>query len=224
MKLPYLALILLALVAGPALAQSNTRYVTDQLDIDLRSGESTQHRIVAMLRSGTAVTVLEENSSSGWARVRTAQGQEGWILSRFLENTPSARDRLARAEQDLAKSNATISELREAQRSATGSNAELNKRLEDLTRTNQGQEQELNHIRRTSASALALDEENRALTERLTRLERDHQMLEQQAESLKDRWARDWFFAGAGVLLLGMLIGLIVPKIRWKRKSAWNRF
>lgn len=223
MKPLRLTVILLIFIAGPALAQT-TRYVTDQLDIDMRSGDSNQHRIVAMLRSGTAVTVLEDNPTSGWSRVRTAQGQEGWILTRFLDNTPSARDRLARAEQEVARHNATISELREAQRTATGSNSELSKRVDDLTRANQAQEQELNRIRRTSASALALDDENRALKERLTRLERDHQMLEQQAESLKDRWARDWFFAGAGVLLAGMLIGLIVPKIRWKRKSAWNRF
>jgi SH3 domain protein len=218
----YLALILLALTASSAFAQP-TRYVTDQLDIDLRSGDSNQHRIVAMLRSGTAVTVLEENTS-GWVRIRTAQGQEGWLMSRFLENTPIPRDRLTRAEQDLAKSNATIRELQEAHKSTTGSNSELNKRVEELTRANQTQEQELTQIRRTSANAIALDDENRTLKERLNRLERDHQMLEQQTDSLKDRKARDWFFAGAGVLLIGMLLGLIVPKIRWKRKSAWNSF
>ena len=222
-SLRLLSLILLVCLTGLAHAQT-TRYVTDQLEVDMRSGESTQHRIVSMLRSGTAVEVLEENRESGWSRVRTAQGAEGWVLTRFLENTPSARERLARAEQEIARHNTTIRQLREEQRTASGSNTELSRRVEELTKSNQEQEQELNRIRRTSASALALDDENRTLKEQLSRLERDHQMLQQQNEALRDRTARDWFVVGAGVILLGMVIGLIIPKIRWKRKSAWNRF
>lgn len=221
-SLRLLAVILLTAIAG--LAHGQTRYVTDQLEIDLRSGQSNQHRILTMLRSGTAVEVLEENRDSGWSRVRTAQGTEGWILSRFLDSTPSARDRLARAEQEVARHTATIQQLREEQRTVSGSNTNLGKRVEALTKTNQEQEQELNRIRRTSASALTLDDENRTLKEQFSRLERDYKMLEQQNEVLRDRTARDWFVVGAAVVLLGMVIGLIIPKIRWKRKSAWNRF
>ncbi len=218
-----LAVILLTATAGLAHGQT-TRYVTDQLEIDLRSGQSNQHRILSMLRSGTPVTVLEESRDSGWSRVRTEQGQEGWILTRFLDSTPSARDRLARAEQEVARHTAAVQQLREEQRTASSSNTDLGKRVEALTKANQEQEQELNRIRRTSASALALDDENRTLKEQFGRLERDYQMLEQQNEVLRDRRDRDWFVIGAAVILLGVVIGLIIPKIRWKRKSAWNRF
>lgn len=219
-RLPLIALLL----ACTSLAQAQTtRYVTDQLEVDMRSGQSTQHRIVSMLRSGTSVQVLEEDKDSGWSRVRTSQG-EGWILTRFLDNQPSARERLARAEQELARQQATVAELREQQRDTNAGNTSLSRQVEELTRSNQTQEQELTRIRRASANALALDEENRTLKERLSRLERDYQMLEQQAEALRDSSDRDWFMVGAGVLLLGGLIGLILPKIRWKRKSAWNRF
>lgn len=216
-------MVFLLSAGAPALAQA-TRYVTDQLEVDMRTGESTQHRIVAMLRSGTRVQVLEDNPETGWSRVRTEQGAEGWVLTRFLENTPSARERLARADQEIARHNATIRDLTEKQRSATGDAGELRRQVEELTRTNQTQEQELNRIRRTSANAIALDEENRTLKEQLGRLERDHQMLQQQNEVLRDSTSRDWFIVGAGVVLLGIIIGLIIPKIRWKRKSAWNRF
>jgi SH3 domain protein len=217
-----LAVILLTAIAGLAQGQT-TRYVTDQLEIDLRSGQSNQHRILAMLRSGTPVQVLEENRD-GWSRVRTAQGMEGWILTRFLDATPSARERLARAEQEVERHTAAAQQLREEQRTTSSSNADLGKRVEALTKANQEQEQELNRIRRTSASALALDDENRTLKEQLSRLERDYQMLEQQNEVLRDSSDRDWFIVGAAVILLGVVIGLIIPKIRWKRKSAWNRF
>ncbi|MDX9741313.1 MAG: TIGR04211 family SH3 domain-containing protein [Gammaproteobacteria bacterium] len=220
-RLPLIALLLAC--TGLTHAQT-TRYITDQLEVDMRSGQSTQHRIVSMLRSGTSVQVLEEDRDSGWARVRTAQGAEGWVLIRFLDAQPSARDRLARAEQEFARQETALRELREKQREVASGNTELSGKVEELTRTNQAQEQELTRIRRTSANALALDEENRTLKERLSRLERDYQMLEQQTEALRDSSDRDWFMVGAGVLLLGGLIGLIIPKIRWKRKSAWNRF
>ena len=39
---------------------------------------------------------------------------------------------------------------------------------------------------------------------------------------LKDRTARDWFMVGAGVVILGMIIGLIIPRIRWRKKSSWD--
>lgn len=221
MRLSLIALLLAA--TGLAHAQT-TRYVTDQLEVDMRSGQSTQHRIVSMLRSGTQVQVLKEDRESGWSLVRTQQGAEGWVLTRFLESQPSARERLARAEQELARQEAALRELREQQKTLTGGNSELQAKVNELTRTNQEQEQELNRIRRTAANALALDDENRTLKERLSRLERDYQMLEQQAAALKDSSDRDWFMAGAGVLILGAIIGLIIPKIRWKRKSNWSRF
>lgn len=224
MNLKRLSLITLLLAtSGLAHAQS-TRYITDQLEVDMRSGQSTQHRIVTMLRSGTQVQVLKEDREAGWSLVRTQQGAEGWVLNRFLESQPGARDRLARAEQELARAETTLRELREQQRDLSGGNSELKAKVDQLTRANQEQEQELTRIRRTSANALALDEENRTLKERLSRLERDYQMLEQQAAALKDSSDRDWFMAGAGVLILGAIIGLILPKIRWKRKSNWSRF
>ena len=54
------ALMLSSLIAGaPALAES--RYVTDDLEVTLRQGESTGHRIISMLKSGTQVEVLSTN-------------------------------------------------------------------------------------------------------------------------------------------------------------------
>lgn len=218
-------LILLALLslAGTAGAQT-TRYVTDRLEVDMRSGQSTQHRIVSMLPSGTPVEVLEEDAASGWSRVRTSQGAEGWILTRFLDRQASARDRLARAERELATQRETVAELRQSLNTLSGEKSALERQVAQLTNTGRDQEQELARIRRTSASALALDEENRTLKEQLGRLERDHQMLQQQYEVLRDSNARDWVIVGAGIVLLGMVIGLIIPRIRWRRKSSWDRF
>ena len=59
---------------------------------------------------------------------------------------------------------------------------------------------------------------------RLVSLERQLQTVQQENQSLKDRTARDWFMVGAAVVLLGIIIGLIIPKIRFRKKSSWDTF
>ena len=59
---------------------------------------------------------------------------------------------------------------------------------------------------------------------RMVALERSLQTLQQENENLKDRTARDWFMVGAGVVLLGIIVGLIIPRIRWRKKSSWDTF
>ena len=46
-------------------------YVTDQLEITLRSGPTLENRILKMLVSGTSLETLEERE--GWTRVRTCR-------------------------------------------------------------------------------------------------------------------------------------------------------
>ena len=62
---------------------AETRYVSDRLDIQMRTGKGTKFRILRMLPSGTAVEVLETDTANGYTRVRTPGGVEGWVLSRL---------------------------------------------------------------------------------------------------------------------------------------------
>ncbi len=68
-------LTLFLVLAGNALAE--TRYVSDSLEITMRSGKSTSHGITRMLRSGTPVEVLETDKKTGYSHVRTRSGKEG---------------------------------------------------------------------------------------------------------------------------------------------------
>ena len=78
-------LLTLALITAAGLAQAeDTRYVTDQLEATLRTGESVTHRITKMLPSGTAVEVLSTNPKTGYSRVRMQDGKDGYILTRHL--------------------------------------------------------------------------------------------------------------------------------------------
>jgi SH3 domain protein len=215
--------IVLALVLGlVSTAMAETLYVSDRLEIQMRTGKGTQFRILRMLPSGTALEILEVDQEDGYSRVRTPSGVEGWVLSRFLMQGRAARDQLADAEKKLAR-------LELENRKLTGSLEDLQKtkgsidtEREQLVKENRKLSQELEEIRRAASSALAIDAENKELKSRIVAYERQAQSLQQENEGLKDRTARDWFMVGAGVLILGMIIGLIIPRIRWRKKSSWD--
>lgn len=203
-------------------AMAETRYVSDRLEIQMRTGKGTQFRILRMLPSGTPVEILETDQENGYSRVRVPGGVEGWVLSRLLMKGRAARDKLADAEKRLAslelenrKLSTSLSELRKAKGSG-------DKQLGQLDKENRKLKQELENIRRTASSSLAIDAENRELKSRIVAYERQLQSLQQENSGLKDRTARDWFMVGAGVVILGMIIGLIIPRIRWRKKSSWD--
>jgi SH3 domain protein len=212
---------LTCLLTGHAMAE--TKYISDQLEVTLRSGKSTSHSIIRMLRSGTPVEVLDQDKDSGYTLVR-AQGKEGWVLTRYLMTRPVARDQLAEAQKKLAELELANRKMTTAMQALTQEKGSIEKDRSSMEENYRKTSQELAEIKRTASSALAIDSENKDLKSRLVALERNMQTLQQENESLKDRTARDWFMVGAGVLLLGILAGLIIPRIRWRKKSSWDTF
>jgi SH3 domain protein len=217
-------LVALCLFSTVGLAQAETRYVTDQLEVTLRSGQSTQHQIIRMLPSGTAVQALEHDKDTGYSRVRTPAGAEGWVLTRYLLTQPAARERLEALEQRFAAVQEENRSLKERLQGATREKGAVDGERTRLENENRELQQQLAEIRRAAAGALSLDDENKTLKGRLLSLERELQTVHQENDVLRDRTARDWFMVGAGVLLAGMVVGLIIPKIRWRRRSKWDSF
>jgi SH3 domain protein len=212
----------LLILSGTAVAE--TRYVSDTLEITMRSGKSTSFGITRMLRSGTPVEVLNIDKKSGYTQVRTNSGKEGWVLSRFLMKGQAARERLATAEKKLAELELENRKMTTAMGALKEEKGALESNLSALEGESRGVSQELAEIRRTASSALAIDSENKGMKSRMVSLERQLQTVQQENETLKDRTARDWFMVGAAVVLLGIIVGLIIPKIRFRKKSSWDTF
>ena len=213
--------LFLVLTGGAA---AETQYISDRLEITMRSGKGTKYGITRMLRSGTPIEVLEIDKGSGYSHVRTSSGKEGWVLSRFLMKGRAARDLLATAEKNLAELELENSKMITTIATLTEEKTSLEKNLASLDGQTRNVSQELSEIKRTASSALALDSENKSLKGRVVSLERQMQTLHQENESLKDRTARDWFMVGAAVVLLGIIAGLIIPRIRFRKKSSWDTF
>jgi SH3 domain protein len=221
-KNAFLLVSIFLMLSGTAAAE--TQYISDRLEVTMRSGKGTKYGITRMLRSGTPVEVLEVDKSTGYSHVRTSAGKEGYVLSRFLMKGRAARELLTEAEKNLAEMELENSRMTSSISTLTQEKKDLEQNLTALEGQSRGVSQELSEIKRTASSALALDAENKNLKGRVVSLERQIQTLHQENESLKDRTARDWFMVGAGVVLLGIVTGLIIPRIRFRKKSAWDTF
>ncbi len=222
-----LALLLTAAIAPrPSAAQEEgaVRYVTDRLSITLRAGPGTAFRILRTLPSGTRLTVLETDPGSGWSRVRTGGGLEGWVLTRYLMDQPAARERLARAEARAEAARRRASELEARVRSLAAERDTARREAAAQKARADRAERELARIRRVSAEALRLADEHQRLKRELLDLERELRLAREENDALRDRTARDWFMVGAGVLLAGIVVGLVLPRIRWRRRSSWDSF
>lgn len=216
-------LLIIACLLLPALAGAQqVRYITDELSVTMRTGQSTQHSIKRMLQSGTAVDVMENDRDSGYSRVRTRDGAEGWVLTRYLMSEPAARERIAAQADRLAALDEENRQLKQELAALTQERDTVTGARGQLEDENARLSQELASIKRAAADVLSIDAENQQLKGRVASLERELLTLQEQNTALSDRTARDWFMVGAGVVLLGILIGLIIPKIRWRRKQRWD--
>ena len=198
--------------ATPA-SSSNIKYVDDKLLIMMRAGNSNKHKIVRHLPSGTALEVLEV--SEEYSKVRTRKGTEGWVLNQYLSDEPIARDRLAVATQKNARLEAQNSKLKKELSELTRQHEQLVSKSKTLT-------SQLQQFRSVAAKPIKLSEENTALTKAKVDLENKADLMEQEIQVLRDQSAKQWFIAGAGVLFFGVIMGLIIPKMRRRRQSDWS--
>ncbi|WP_371927900.1 TIGR04211 family SH3 domain-containing protein [Methylomonas rivi] len=204
----------LVLLATSSLAQARTGYVTDSIDIPLRSGESERSRIVKMLPNGMALTLLGDNTENGYTYVQAANGSEGYILTRYISGEPISRTQLEAASKKLE----ALQEENKALKTAQANGQEISGERDRLNA-------ELNELKQTAANAIQLKQQRDQLQERVITVERELQQLKRENQALTDNTNQDWFLYGGGLSLFGVLLGFILPKLSWRRRSSgWDTF
>jgi SH3 domain protein len=222
MKIHKVLPILCLLLLPPGLATAETRYVTDIAKITLRTGESTSHRIKRILPSGTAVEVLADNRETGYTKVRV-NGLTGYMLTNKLMDHPSARSRLAALQKEIEELKSAPGELRKRLTDLQTQHQELLAAHQELQSIKQKQEQELQSIQRTASNAIRISNERNELRQQVASLTRQLADLKQENQALSNEATRDWFMIGAGVIIAGILIGLILPHLRFqRRRNTWG--
>ncbi len=225
MKFPLFAITICIIALGaPQDALSQSVWVSDQFEITLRSGPSTSNAIQLMVGSGTELQVLERDADAGYTRVRTAGGTEGWVLSRYLMPEPSAREQLQTLSGQLSSANTTGSSLTNQLSAIRSEYRTAENRIETLGREKAALEKELTEIKRTAANVLTINAENTDLHEQVMDAGIRVDILEQENRELSSQTTRYWFMTGGLVLVIGIILGLWLPRIRWQRRSGYDRF
>jgi SH3 domain protein len=84
-KYLFLLFIFATSFVAPSQSGAETRYISDQLTINIRDNLERPYQVVAKVRSNEAVTVLEENDT--YAKIQTGNNQVGWIGKQYLTAT-----------------------------------------------------------------------------------------------------------------------------------------
>ena len=214
----------LILIVTLGSARAETVYVTANLNISLRSEESTRSKFLKALPIGTPMTVIKENKKSGFTKVRLKDGMEGYIQSRNVTKEPPILDlpeTSSKIMESLQAENAVLkTELATAKSAITpGTSLE-----QSLANERDRLSRELAELKKTAAGSLQLKNERDELQERVVGVERDLQQFKLENQALKDTANQDWFLYGGILSLAGVLLGFILPKLGWRRKTSWDSF
>lgn len=218
MKKYLIGVALLAVIAVPVQADQ-TRYVSDTLVITLRAGMGDEYKILRTLPSGTSMALLEEQGVFG--RVRLKNGTEGWVRLQYLVDTPVAKDLLSQAQQRLARVEKENERLKSEVESLSLRNNELAQLSSKFERDNLGLSQENEKLQSLAARPLELDRENRYLTSENMRLAAEIKQVSTENLELRNSTVQKWFMAGGGVLIGGILLGFLLPKLGRRKSSSW---
>jgi SH3 domain protein len=214
MKRILLAGLCLAVLSTPAWAA--TAYVSDVMEITLRSGPSTNHKIIAMLRSDQALEIVEEGPD--WTRARTQNGKEGWVLSRFLTTQTPNRIRLARLQSEYDDIRAKTEALSTENTQLTAENNRLSAALKESQATIEKLNAAYGTLKKDSADFINLKTRFEKTSAELAKQTGLAEQFEAELSKLRFNERVRWFLSGAGVLLLGMIIGAVLK--RQRRRSS----
>jgi SH3 domain protein len=187
----YLLVISLAMAFFVCPLFAEDIYVTGVTKITMRTGPGVEHKIVAMLKSGTKLKIVEYQKD--WTQVNTELGRVGWVLSRFLtQKIPDALlvEKLNKNNQDLMSK---LEAIEDENKTLTVKNAALVQI-----------EEKYNKLKKEASDFLKLDAKYKEMT----------QLYEAQKSQIKtletdlNNEPKLWFLIGPGVFIVGLFFGL----------------
>ncbi|MBN1140801.1 MAG: TIGR04211 family SH3 domain-containing protein [Deltaproteobacteria bacterium] len=219
-----LGMVLVLGAAAPIFA--GTVYVSDQILITLRTGQSTGSQMIRTIKTDTPLEVLEKGKD--YFRVRTPEGEEGYVLSQYVTyNIPKSAviaqltgkvtqlqkmvDNLQSKGNDLEQRLGVLKGQEEVLR---GQLAETERRRLETQRELEKVNTEFAALRASSESVVEVVSERDRLAEENQRLGASLKKVEAENADLFRSAAIKWFLAGGGVLAGGWVLGKMSRKKR----------
>ena len=219
-KYPSIFIFGLLLFSSAVFAQT-TRYVSDDLTIAMRSGTSDRHKILKFLNSGTPVKVLGVSEDGQYTHISIDDDREGWVKTEYLMDNKSARDQLVVANKKLDDSKQQIQTLNQTISDLKKQNQQLEEKYRQLMGEHQSLQTTLEQLRSTAANPIAIHEKNQQLEATIDEISAKNKSLLTENAKLNDNSLKEWFIIGAVVALGSLILGLIIPNIKWRKKDSW---
>ena len=211
------------MLTGPGVVQAETRYVSDELRVPLRKTPCSRCAILHHgLKAGTPLNIVEINDE-GWARVTTNGGLDGWLPSQYLVTEQIAKYRIINVEKKLGKVQSDNQQLREKLAELTAANSSLDSQLQSAQSQSSDISDELNNIRKISANAISIHQQNEELLTKNRILQGEIDILSATNEQLRSSDRQSWFMYGAMAVVMGALLTVLIPRLKRKKKfSEWG--
>jgi SH3 domain protein len=219
-----LSMMLLVILGVFAIAQQTwaaEAYVTDSFQITLRTGPSTDNKIVAMLSSGSPVDVL--GTQDEWSQVKVLDDdKEGWVISRYLITRLPWEVQAGKLQEQVASLNAKLNRLErdlvgESQQ-RQGFEEELKQKTGELEALNK----EYLELKKGAGGYLKLKTLYEASDKSLKAAQSELSKVTEENKKLRSSQENRWFLSGALVLLCGLLIGVIAGRQQRKRRALYS--
>lgn len=207
-------------LAGQTAGTPFRQYVSDTLRvIPVRAGRGKGYKIMTFLPPGAAVTNFAENDKE-WARVSYGPGKEGWILQRYLTNQKPASLLLITAQKQAEELKKKVDALSSTNNEYRRGNTNLLAEVKKLTRKVKTLSHDYNTLKNDSAQFLELKEKHAALLKKYKEIKTVYDQQNNDQALLQKAYTIKWFLSGAGVILIGIIIGMTMQALRNRRRRS----
>ena len=204
----------LILFSTPVLAEN--KYISDTVKITMRTGPGKDRKIISLLRIGTKVEVVQPGDE--WTLVRLANGKEGWVINRFLTDKIPSDIELSILKSKYQALKASASKVQERNSLLKSENETLTREFAVSRKKLQKTTNDYEALKAESKEFLELQSKFKAASSKLAEQTKKAEKFEDELTKLLWNQNIKWFLSGAGVLILGFIIGFSTK--RQRRRSS----
>ncbi|MEA3470541.1 MAG: TIGR04211 family SH3 domain-containing protein [Thermodesulfobacteriota bacterium] len=207
------------LMSGQSLADD--AYVTDSFKVTLRTGPSTENKIISMVSSGQPVEILK--SENAWSLVRLKDNsvdKEGWVLSRYLMKRRPWKAEAKSLQGANTEMKVKLPKISKGLDDALRREKVLVTKLKEKSSQFDNLKNEYESLKIGAASYLELSEKQDATRIALEKTQEELQRLTEENRVLISSKRNLWFLSGALVLLFGLIIGLAIGRKQTRHRSS----
>jgi SH3 domain protein len=191
-------------------------YITDILRITVREGSGSEFKIIDVIESGHEVEVI--STVDEWAKVRLPNGKEGWLIAKYLTPKKSGGTDFRKLQGKEALLDKQDTVLKTENRQLRDELKKINLQLSESRQVLAVTADSFETLKKSSGNYIEIEKKYNEAEKKLSSQKKKIDYLEEENIRLSRQQNYIWLLAGAGILLVGFIIGYNAR--RDKRRSS----